>query len=184
MDIKNLLETVNTALDAARQPANTLVGFLIYATAVHRPGISKLKITSEIISDNASLGINTGQTPDRTENIVNQLVGKGYKVIYRPHPQYVRHHKEKLVKLAEDYAKFDDFEVQMDFTSNSVVMDADILMTDWSSIAFEYSFVTLKPVLFIDTPMKVMNPDYKELDVVPFDLEIRNRKAKAINCEA
>lgn len=74
MDIKNLLETVNTALDAARQPANTLVGFLIYATAVHRPGISKLKITSEIISDNASLGINTGQMPDGTENVVNQFV--------------------------------------------------------------------------------------------------------------
>lgn len=74
MDIKKLLETVNTALDAARQPANTLVGFLIYATAVHRPGISKLKITSEIISDNASLGINTGQMPDGTENVVNQFV--------------------------------------------------------------------------------------------------------------
>ena len=74
MDIKNLLETVNTALDAARQPANTLVGFLIYATAVHRPGITKLKITSEIISDNASLGINTGQMPDGTENVVNQFV--------------------------------------------------------------------------------------------------------------
>ena len=74
MDIKNLLETVNTALDAARQPANTLVGFLIYATADHRPGISKLKITSEIISDNASLGINTGQMPDGTENVVNQFV--------------------------------------------------------------------------------------------------------------
>ena len=74
MDIKNLLETVKTALDAARQPANTHVGFLIYATAVHRPGISKLKITSEIISDNASLGINTGQMPDGTENVVNQFV--------------------------------------------------------------------------------------------------------------
>ena len=74
MDIKNLLETVNTALDAARQPANTLVGLLIYDTAVHRPGISKLKITSEIISDNASLGINTGQMPDGTENVVNQFV--------------------------------------------------------------------------------------------------------------
>ena len=74
MNIKNLLEAVNTALDAARQPANVLVGFLIYATAVHRPGISKLKITSEIISDNASLGINTGQMPDGTENVVNQFV--------------------------------------------------------------------------------------------------------------
>jgi len=74
MNIKNLLETVNTALDAARQPANVLVGFLIYATAVHRPGISKLKITSDIIADNASLGINTGQMPDGTDNVVNQFV--------------------------------------------------------------------------------------------------------------
>ena len=74
MNIKNLLETVNTALDAARQPANVLVGFLIYATAVHRPGISKLKITSDIIADNASLGINTGQMPDGTDKVVNQCV--------------------------------------------------------------------------------------------------------------
>lgn len=74
MNIKNLLETVNIALDAARQPANVLVGFLIYATAVHRPGISKLKITSDIIADNASLGINTGQMPDGTDNVVNQFV--------------------------------------------------------------------------------------------------------------
>ena len=74
MNIKNLLEAVNTALDAARQQANVLVGFLIYATAVHRPGISKLKITSDIIADNASLGINTGQMPDGTDNVVNQFV--------------------------------------------------------------------------------------------------------------
>ena len=85
MDIKNLLETVNTALDAARQPANTLVGFLIYATAVHRPGISKLKITSEIISDNASLGINTGQMPDGTENVVNQFVSNVVEKVVDTH---------------------------------------------------------------------------------------------------
>ena len=27
----------------------------------------------------------------------------------------------------------------------------------------------------INTPMKVMNPDYKEIDVVPFDIEIRDQ---------
>ena len=74
MNIKKLIESVDTALDAARKPANTLVGFMIYATAVHRPGISKLKITSDIIADNATLGINTGQMPDGTENVVNQFV--------------------------------------------------------------------------------------------------------------
>jgi hypothetical protein len=74
MNIKRLIESVDTALDAARKPVNTLVGFMIYATAVHRPGISKLKITSDIIADNATLGINTGQMPDGTDNVVNQFV--------------------------------------------------------------------------------------------------------------
>ena len=74
MNIKNLIETVNKALDAARKPANKLAAFMIYATAVNRPGISKIKITSEIISDNESLGINTGQMPDGTDNVVNEFV--------------------------------------------------------------------------------------------------------------
>ena len=59
MNIKNLIKTVNTALDAARKPANKLAAFMIYVTAVNRPGISKIKITSEVISDNETLGINT-----------------------------------------------------------------------------------------------------------------------------
>ncbi len=109
------------------------------------------------------------------EEILKQLLGRGYNVIFRPHPQYVRHNPEKLEKLREDYASYDDFELQDDFTSNSTVMDADILLTDWSGIAYEYSFATLKPTMFIDTPMKVMNPEYEELGVVPFDIEIRNK---------
>ena len=74
MNIKRLIETVNTALDAARKPATTLAAIMIYATAVNRPGISKIKITSEIISDNETLGINTGQMPDGTDNVVNEFV--------------------------------------------------------------------------------------------------------------
>lgn len=74
MNIKALLETVNSALDAARKPVTAMAALLVYATAVQRPGISKIKITSEIISDNATLGINTGQMPDGTENVVNEFV--------------------------------------------------------------------------------------------------------------
>ena len=52
---------------------------------------------------------------------------------------------------------------------------ADLLVTDWSSIAFEYAFSTLKPVLFINTPMKVVNEEYKELTTVPIDIELRDK---------
>ena len=71
----------------------------------------------------------------------------------------------------------------MDFSSNETVFRADILVTDWSIIAYEYSFTTLKPTLFINTPMKIMNPDYEEIGVVPFDIEIRNKIGISINTD-
>ena len=74
MNIKSLIELVNNALDAARKPVTALAAMLIYATAVQRPGISRTKITADIIADNAPLGINTGQMPDGTDNVVNQFV--------------------------------------------------------------------------------------------------------------
>lgn len=115
------------------------------------------------------------------DKILNNLLGKGYEVILRPHPQYVRHFEEKLLALQEQYKEHDDFILQMDFSSNDTVYNADILMTDWSGIGYEYSFTTLKPSLFINTPMKVMNPDYKEIDVMPFDIEIRDKVGVSVD---
>lgn len=109
------------------------------------------------------------------DTILEQLLGKGYHVILRPHPQYVRHFGEKLEMMREKYSQNSDFTLQTDFSSNSTVFGADVLMTDWSGIAYEYSFTTLKPTLFINTPMKVMNPDYKEIGIEPFDIIIRDK---------
>lgn len=109
------------------------------------------------------------------DEILDNILGLGYEVIVRPHPQYVRHCPERLEALKEKYGSYDDFVLQTDFSSNSTVFNADIMMTDWSGIAYEYSFATLKPSLFINTPMKVMNPDYKDIDITPFDVEIRDK---------
>ena len=74
-------------------------------------------------------------------------------------------------------------ELQTDFSSNRTVYEADVLITDWSSIAFEYSFATLKPSLFINTPMKVMNEDYAELGITPIDIELRNKIGRSIETD-
>ncbi len=108
------------------------------------------------------------------EEILDNLKGCGYQVIVRPHPQYVRHFEEKINALIQKYQP-EGIEIQKDFSSNKTVYTADVLLTDWSSIAFEYAFATLKPVLFINTPMKVVNPDYQELSSVPIDIELRDK---------
>lgn len=107
------------------------------------------------------------------EEILRQL-GDGYHIIVRPHPQYVRHFEERIDTLAAAYAT-EDIEFQKDFSSNRTVYMADLLITDWSSIAYEYAFATCKPVLFIDTPMKLLNPDWQEMESPLIELELRHQ---------
>ena len=108
------------------------------------------------------------------EEMLDELILTDYQVIVRPHPQYVRHFEGRVDLLAEKYKK-DGVEFQKDFSSNKTVYMADLLVTDWSSISLEYAFSTLKPVLFINTPMKVVNGDYQELRTVPIDIELRDQ---------
>ena len=58
------------------------------------------------------------------------------------------------------------------------------MITDWSGIAYEYAYTTQKPVLFINTPMKVMNPEYQKIDVVPLNISLRSEIGSSLdlNC--
>ena len=107
------------------------------------------------------------------DEMLENLSKTDYKITVRPHPQQVRHMKEKFEKLKEKYKDQKNVEIQTDFSSNSTVFNATLLITDWSGIAYEYAFTTHKPVLFIDTPMKIMNPEYEKINVEPFNIWAR-----------
>lgn len=114
------------------------------------------------------------------DDILDGFKNGEFDVIVRPHPQYVRHKGEKCELLKEKYKDFSNISVQTDFSSNSTVFDAAILVTDWSGICFEYAYTTKRPVIFIDTPMKVMNPEYQLIDTVPINIILRNEIGKSI----
>ncbi|NLA81477.1 MAG: hypothetical protein GX849_01340, partial [Clostridiaceae bacterium] len=48
-------------------------------------------------------------------------------------------------------------------------------ITDWSSIAQEFSYATKKPSLFINTPMKILNPEWEEIPIIPLDISLRDQ---------
>lgn len=108
------------------------------------------------------------------EEILDCLKSGGYDIIVRPHPQEVRLKKDYMDLLKKKYES-DNIEIQTDFTSNNPIMEADVLITDWSGISFEYAFTTYRPVLFIDTPMKVLNPEYQRLKTEPIQISLRNQ---------
>ncbi|MBQ1387602.1 membrane protein insertase YidC [Candidatus Saccharibacteria bacterium] len=112
-------------------------------------------------------------------NILKPLKGKKYQVIVRPHPQQVRHMKDAFEKMKEKY-EGTNIKIQTDFSKTSSVFNADLLITDWSSIGYEYAFTTEKPVISIDTPMKIMNPEYKKIKVEPFNIWAREQIGEVV----
>lgn len=108
------------------------------------------------------------------EEIIDQLKGQDYQITVRPHPQHVRHQKEKMEGLKQQYQNDSDIVIQTDFSSNSTVFEADLMITDWSGIAYEYAYTTQRPVLFINTPMKIMNLEYQKIDTVPLNVWLRD----------
>ncbi|MCI8514214.1 MAG: membrane protein insertase YidC [Lachnospiraceae bacterium] len=111
------------------------------------------------------------------DEILEGLLGLGYRIVVRPHPQYVRVFSWKMEAILARYRDQlgEDFRIETDFSSNVTVYTADLVITDWSNIGYEFSFTTYKPTLYINTPMKVMNPDYEQLGIVPFDLRVRSQ---------
>ena len=116
------------------------------------------------------------------EELLDALKDRNYNIIVRPHPQEVRLKREYMESVRQKYES-EHVIVQTDFTSNNPVMEADMVITDWSGISWEYSFTTKRPVLFIDTPMKVLNPEYQRIKTVPLSVQLRDKIGKSIKLD-
>ena len=109
--------------------------------------------------------------------LLEQLLDKGFQVVVRPHPEYVKRYKPRMDKIVQRYAGAESrgLTFELDFTSNNSIFDSDALITDWSGTAYEFSFVTLKPSVFIDTKPKINNPEYTKLGIEPLEFGLRSQ---------
>lgn len=107
------------------------------------------------------------------EQILETLKDRNYEITVRPHPQQVRHQKEYFESLKTKYEP-QGIVIQTDFSATNTIWESDLLITDWSGIALDYSLTTYKPTLFVNTPMKIMNPEYQKIDEVPINIKMRD----------
>ncbi|MDR0375547.1 MAG: membrane protein insertase YidC [Treponema sp.] len=110
------------------------------------------------------------------DELLPALLHKGWQVILRPHPEYIKRFGEKWNAIVAKYGKEagDDFIIEADFSSNETVYGADALISDWSWIAYEFALAVEKPALFVNTEMKTPNPRWSELPLKPLNLALRS----------
>lgn len=117
------------------------------------------------------------------DEMLDAFIGSVFNVILRPHPQFIRHNPDRIERMCSKYCVFENIVIETDFSSNKTVFDADLVITDWSGIAYEYAYTTFKPVLFVNTPMKIMNHEYKRIDMVPINIWMREIIGAEINTD-
>lgn len=109
------------------------------------------------------------------ETIVDQLMAQGCQVTLRPHPQTVKFAKDKIDSILKKHGNHPLFSYEANVAGQDSLHDSDLMVSDWSGAALEYAFGLNKPVLFVDVPRKINNPDYEELEIEPFEVAIREK---------
>ena len=83
--------------------------------------------------------------------MIDALLQTGYRVMIRPHPQSYHSEKKMLDQLMDAYPESDRLEWDSSNDNFEVLRRADILISDFSGVIFDFALVFDKPIIYADT---------------------------------
>ncbi|MEJ8568511.1 CDP-glycerol glycerophosphotransferase family protein [Elongatibacter sediminis] len=113
--------------------------------------------------------------------LIEGLLGAGFEVIMRPHYQSNRLTPEVISGVRDRFAGHQRFTYIDRMGETDSLLRSDLLISDWSAMALEYALGLEKPVLFIDVPRRVRNPDWRELGIEPLESAIRHQVGRIVS---
>lgn len=87
------------------------------------------------------------------EKLLDSLQATGWNIIVRPHPQSRISEKEILDRLTSRYKDIEN--IIWDYNSDNIfsLKKADIMISDFSGIIYDYTFLCDKPVMYVNADM-------------------------------
>jgi len=122
--------------------------------------------------------------PTWGENSIINLVGmeictiiieQGYSLILRPHHETLKRSPELINEIEQNFLHHDSFKLVKEMGDSESLLQSDLLICDWSGTAIEYALGLEKPIIFIDIPPRVRNPNWKEIQSEPLEMSIREK---------
>lgn len=113
--------------------------------------------------------------------LIKILVEAGYYVVIRPHPVTMKKASLAIKMLKEKFSTNFKVEFETDIRSIDSFYSSYCMISDWSGVALEYAFALERPVIFIDVPNKIRNPDYKDIPCDPLEIKIRHEIGEVVS---
>src|SRR5439155_12552958 len=108
------------------------------------------------------------------DSLISNLSVVPYDILVRPHPEFARREQKKMDQLKRAIQASSNVSLQTQLSSMQVFHEADLVITDHSAICFEFALGTERPVIFVDTPLRVDNPEWEKLGMVAVENECRS----------
>ena len=93
----------------------------------------------------------------------------------RPHLRTLRDSTKLIVTINEKFKKNPNFILEKGDIPFGSYHNSKCMISDWSGISLEYAFIFERPVIFIDVPKKVLNPNSSDISLEPIEISIRKK---------
>jgi hypothetical protein len=103
-----------------------------------------------------------------------------FEIWIRPHPEFIKRNKDVYLQLVKQSRASTDIHFDTAPSVYTHLADAGQLITDRSGIGLEYALATGRPVLFIDTPLKIQNSDVDKFTIEPLENWVRGQIGESV----
>ena len=122
--------------------------------------------------------------PTYGENNLLQICGKelieillkaDFTVMLRPHYRIFKDSKKLINSIIENFGNNPNFIFEKGVIPSDKFHNSKCMISDWSGISLEYAFTFERPIIFIDAPKKILNPDSGSISMEPIEISIREK---------
>ncbi len=101
-------------------------------------------------------------------DFLDSLIATGYNIVIRPHPQSFSADAELMEKLQKQYPENERFHWNRDNDNFKALSEADLMISDFSGVIFDYSLTFDRPIIYTDTQFDKSPYDAAWFEELPY----------------
>lgn len=102
--------------------------------------------------------------------LVSVLLNDGWKVTVRPHPIFFIENSPILKIFFELESIHDNLKIESSLDGDTAIHSATVMVGDYSGASFEFAVLRRKPVVSVNVPRKIVNPNWENYGLEPMEI--------------
>mgnify|MGYP005991330871 FL=1 len=118
---------------------------------------------------------------DYSIDIINLLLSNNFVLTLRPHPEHFKRSISIIKKIEKLFSNNKNFILDSSLSNLKSLEKSEILITDNSSIVFEFMLIFKRPIIYIDYKGKIHNKESENITIKTIDEEFKNIFGNVLN---